>query len=132
MQMTNEEIYREYRLAKEPKKAIGILAQLNACDKMEIQRIIDNEEKKAKAAGEEKPKRKYTRKKAVTPETEKKPVEAESKPSVPREFISLAITRIDNLYDEIKELEDLIAKHRTEIQILNDRLTECDYTAIVR
>ena len=36
--MTNEEILRDYRLAKAPLKQIGILADLNQCSK---QKIID-------------------------------------------------------------------------------------------
>lgn len=40
MIMTNEEIVREYRQAKQPMKQIGILADENACTKKEIVEIL--------------------------------------------------------------------------------------------
>lgn len=40
MIMTNEEICRDYRAAKAPQKQIGILAELNQCDKERIKRIL--------------------------------------------------------------------------------------------
>lgn len=46
MTMTNEEICREYRMAKAPTKQIQILADLNGCKKDEIKQIlIDGGEK---------------------------------------------------------------------------------------
>lgn len=38
--MTDEEIIREYRQAKQPLKQIGILAEENLCDKKEIVAIL--------------------------------------------------------------------------------------------
>lgn len=46
--MTNEEICRDYRLAKQKVKQIGILADLNDCQRKEIVEIL-------KAGGEELP-----------------------------------------------------------------------------
>lgn len=46
--MTNEEICRDYRLAKQKVKQIGILADLNECTRKEIVEIL-------KASGEELP-----------------------------------------------------------------------------
>lgn len=46
--MTNEEICRDYRLAKQKVKQIGILADLNECTKKQIVEIL-------KAGGEELP-----------------------------------------------------------------------------
>lgn len=40
MQMSNEEIVRRYREAKDKGKQIGILADLNACDKKQIRDIL--------------------------------------------------------------------------------------------
>lgn len=40
MTMTNEEICRDYRAAKAPQKQIGILAELNQCDKERIKCIL--------------------------------------------------------------------------------------------
>lgn len=46
MTMTNEEICRDYHMAKTKQKQIGILAELNLCDKDTIKRIlIDGGEK---------------------------------------------------------------------------------------
>lgn len=42
MQMSYGEIVRSYKEAKEPKKQIGILADLNAVDKDEIAKILYN------------------------------------------------------------------------------------------
>lgn len=43
MQMTNEEIARSYREAKDKKKQIGILAELNLCSRTEIEYILRDE-----------------------------------------------------------------------------------------
>ena len=40
MTMTNEEIVRDYRAAKNKLKQVGILAELNLCKKMEIAKIL--------------------------------------------------------------------------------------------
>lgn len=42
MVMSNEEIKREYNEAKDKKKQIGILAELNCCSKEEIKDILDD------------------------------------------------------------------------------------------
>lgn len=76
MEMTEEEIVRSYRLARNPQKQIGILADINATNTTEIRKILekrgaiargpvivpkDGLEESVKSA--EKPeKRKYTRK----------------------------------------------------------------------
>ena len=46
MQMTVEEIQRNYRLAKDKKKQIEILADLNLCEQDEIKKIIGIEIKR--------------------------------------------------------------------------------------
>ena len=43
MTMSNEEIARDYRLSKVPMKQIGILAELNQCDKKTIVEILRQE-----------------------------------------------------------------------------------------
>ncbi|MBR2132245.1 MAG: hypothetical protein IJ955_06870 [Oscillospiraceae bacterium] len=42
MQMTNEEIVRHYRQAKDKKADIGVLADLNMCSKDEIRAILQD------------------------------------------------------------------------------------------
>lgn len=59
MQMTEDEIYRDYKSAKDPKNQIKILAQLNCCDPQKIKDIIASK-------GEPVAKRKYTRRQPVT------------------------------------------------------------------
>lgn len=44
MEMSNDEIIRNYRAAKNKKMQIGILADLNCCDKQTIKDIIAHEE----------------------------------------------------------------------------------------
>ena len=81
MQMSNEEIVRNYREAKDKAKQLGILAELNACDKQKIKDILteggidyrsfprSKKEKKAPALAEdnkpEKAKRAAVQKKPV-------------------------------------------------------------------
>ena len=87
MQMTEEEIWRSYRLAKDPKKQIGILADINGASKEEIKQIIErckdmqNAEQKSGLISKSefdqlaekvtKQKRKYTRRNKVENEPEK-------------------------------------------------------------
>ena len=42
MQMTDEEIRRNYASAKNKKTQLGILADLNCCEKDEIKRIVEH------------------------------------------------------------------------------------------
>lgn len=46
MQMTNEEIIKSYKEAKNKQKQIKILADLNCCRPMEIKKIVGVEEPK--------------------------------------------------------------------------------------
>lgn len=123
MQMTNDEIIREYKGAKNPKQQIKILAELNCCSETDIQKIIES------AESQEKPKRKYTRRATAVapkkPSAEENGKTAEPKLGVPQEFINLAIMRIDDLYDKIAELKEQEGKYSAEISILNNRLREC-------
>lgn len=43
MIMTDGEIERSYRLASDPKKQIGILADLNGCNKKDIKAVLFKE-----------------------------------------------------------------------------------------
>lgn len=42
MVMSNEEIKKEYNQAKDKKKQIGILAELNLCSKEDIKNIVED------------------------------------------------------------------------------------------
>lgn len=52
MQMSVGEIKRSYEEAKYKQKQIGILAELNACTKEDIEKIIDAENKRNEKHGE--------------------------------------------------------------------------------
>ena len=47
MQMTDNEIYRNYKEAKKPAEQIQILADINACSTAKIKAIIESENRKA-------------------------------------------------------------------------------------
>lgn len=56
MNMTEEEIRRNYRLSKAKKKQIGILADLNCCSKDEIRNILGiRQEQRGKRGGKTEP-----------------------------------------------------------------------------
>lgn len=102
MNMTNEEIVRDYKLAKTKQKQIGILADLNQCKKADIVEIL-------KAAGQELPGN-YNRSKAATTATVQEPPVTEA--PIP---------------DELEHLRRLIEEHREEIRRLrsdNEALRE--------
>lgn len=94
MQMTDDEIYREYKTAKDPKNQIKILAQLNCCDPQKIKDIIASK-------GEPVPKRKYTRRVPVI----KADGKAESKP-----VTGLPEAVVNTLKQKIKFLESSIER----------------------
>lgn len=53
MQMTKEEIWRMYRESKNPNRQIGILAELNACDRTKIENILFSEDEPEEMPKEE-------------------------------------------------------------------------------
>lgn len=79
--MSVEEICREYRLAKNKKEQIGILADLNCTTKEEIIKVLVD-------CGEEKPPRKRKEKQAM-----------------PEEVAAILCSRMDELDVQIKPLE---------------------------
>lgn len=53
--MTESEIIRNYQQAKDKKKQIGILADLNLCDKATIEKIVGIHKEPAKKKSDKKP-----------------------------------------------------------------------------
>lgn len=115
MQMTNEEIVREYSSSKDKRKQINILAQLNTCDASQIREILE-------AAGVEMPKRKYTKakpeekpKKAKT-ESEELPTAIIKSLTMRINEIGAAITlqeaKIEELKQEQKDIKDFLTAHK--------------------
>ena len=84
MQMTKEEIIKNYKEAKAPSKQISILAQLNCCDAAEIREIL-------KEAGVL---RKYERKRNAEPvksKAAKKPVTSKNLRTVPVDQLDFTV-----------------------------------------
>lgn len=109
MQMTEDEIYRSYKEAKEPQKQIRILAQLNCCDTDKIKEIIASH-------GEPVPKRKYTRRQPVKVQPPEKP-QAVKKSDLPESVIAA-------LKQKIMFLESDIERYATESENCRARADE--------
>lgn len=80
MTMTNEEICREYRLAKQPAKQIDVLADLNQCPKKVIVEIL-------RQAGEKLPGNYYKAPKKPAAPAEEKPAEQNTRAAALRKMI---------------------------------------------
>lgn len=118
MQMTTEEIIRNYTEAKDKSKQIGILADLNGCDKEKIRSILRTKGVPLPTKG--RPKKETTEKKIESyvkkvtfknidtgEETvacaEEKPLE--EKPFIPEVVKGLVIERISQIEFEITKLK---------------------------
>ena len=133
MYMSNDDIVKEYKEAKDKQKQITILAQLNACPVQDIRNIL------ADAGCEDIPKRKYNRKTEVTkingqsqrviatipvePEKEE-PKKAKGMPDIIRETIKDKIAELVKLNESaesnIHELQIFIKGNETKIKELSD------------
>ncbi|MBR2654709.1 MAG: hypothetical protein IKD59_09195 [Lachnospiraceae bacterium] len=117
MQMTKSEIVRSYREAASKRNQIGILADLNACPREDIEKILKEagvlgSSKKKAAKKEEVPrvtKAKVSRKTAEPDSSGKAETEAGGDEDrdiyVSREISRLLCERIDRLADIIESLE---------------------------
>ena len=114
MQMTNEEIIREYRGAKNKKEQIKILADLNTCDTNTIKEIL--------AAGGEAVARPYKRsekpeeKKAAKTEKQELPTAVIKSLTMRINELGAAITlqeaKIEELKQERKDIENFLNTHK--------------------
>lgn len=135
MQMTTEEIIRNYTEAKDKSKQIGILADLNGCDKEKIRAILISKGCQMPTKG--RPKKETTEKKIESyvkkvtfknidtgEETvacaEEKPLE--EKPFIPEVVKGLVIERISQIEFEItklkldkEELEDFLEQFADDV-----------------
>ena len=104
--MTDEEIIREYRQAKQPLKQIGILAEENLCDKKEIVAIL-------RAAGCNLPQQydharhKVKKQPETAPEAEANPAEEAPAPQV-RDHYTQACDAIFRMMETADSHERLI------------------------
>lgn len=118
MQMTEGEIRRSYREAREKKKQIRILAELNACSVAEIQAILDGK-KPERASVKRGPKPKAARvKKAETKEV------PETAPAIV--FISRRVA--DELVEHLEELEERRTRLLKELNEIQKSVDEAEKT----
>lgn len=118
MQMTEGEIRRSYKEAREKKKQIRILAELNACSVAEIQAILDGR-KPERPSAKRGPKPKAARvKKAETKEV------PETAPAIV--FISRRVA--DELVEHLEELEERRARLIKELNEIQKSVDEAERT----
>ena len=114
MQMSNEDIVKEYRESKNKKGQIQILADLNACDREKIVRILTShgamEEKKPKAAGKEK----------VAP-VQQSPI-ALVVPEIVKEALSQKMIELQEAIDKYKAKQK---ESEEQLDVLSNYLREC-------
>lgn len=109
MHMTNGEIVRSYRTAKEKKKQIEILAELNACSTADIKKILVEEGVQFPGPKPEKPE-------SSTAET---PAEAPKEKTVPEAVNIAVIEKLTAIQQKISALEDEIEKLNNTAAVLN-------------
>ena len=117
MQMSDSEIVRSYKEAKDKRSQVGVLAELNACSKDYIREILQRNGINApkpgrKSATEPEPVKAEEPKKAVLTEMAKKAVKREPEivkdeptEEVPHELLLLAAERLKDLQESREERE---------------------------
>lgn len=122
MNMTNEEIIRNYKEAKNPYKQAKILAQLNGCSEDEIKNILH--EAGVLKAYNRKP-AKTEKKKQEVKVTVKETKEVIPAPEIKKEEIPAEVTRL--IDERLKEINIQISQYQHEISLLRveqGKLTE--------
>lgn len=112
MHMTNGDIVKSYKEAKEKKKQIEILAQLNACPVATIREILVSE-------GVQFPGPKPKKPESSTAET---PAEASKEKAVPEAVNIAVIEKLTAIQQKISALEDEIEKLNNTAAVLNSWL----------
>ena len=113
MQMSDSEIVRSYKEAKDKRSQVGVLAELNACSKDYIREILQRNGINApkpgrKSATEPEPVKAEEPKRAVLTEMAKKAVKkepADPEDDTPDELLLLATERLKNLRENREERE---------------------------
>ena len=119
MQMSDSEIVRSYKEAKDKRSQVGVLAELNACSKDYIREILQRNGINApkpgrKSTTEPEPVKAEEPKKAVLTEMAKKAVKkepADPEDDTPDELLLLATERL-------KHLQESRAEHEHSLQII--------------
>lgn len=107
MQMTEQEIVKSYKNAKDKRSQVGVLAELNACSNDYIRQILHQNGIEAPKPGRK---------------TEQKEPEKVETLEVPKEVIELVQKRAKELRQEIEGLKLQIGKTDIELQILESWL----------
>lgn len=134
MQMTNEEIARSYREAKDKKKQIGILAELNLCSRTEIEYILRDEglhpgyqrkPKEPKKAAKKAVKELRTpgKKKTIISEDQTKdiPGKQTKKTDAPGQQLEISMTELDTDTEEYQQELSFILD-----QSINPKIKRCE------
>ena len=119
MQLSDSEIVRSYKEAKDKRSQVGVLAELNACSKDYIREILQRNGINApkpgrKSTTEPEPVKAEEPKKAVLTEMAKKAVKkepADPEDDTPDELLLLATERL-------KHLQESRAEHEHSLQII--------------
>ena len=112
MQMTNEEIIKSYKEAKDKKKQIKILADLNTCDANIIKEILIEAAPRVYKRAAKKPEEKKT---AKTAEQELPTAIIKSLTMRMNEIgaaITLQEAKIEELKQERQDIADFLATHK--------------------
>ncbi|MCR4739154.1 MAG: hypothetical protein K5886_02705 [Lachnospiraceae bacterium] len=123
MQMTNEEIARSYREAKDKKKQIGILAELNLCSRTEIEYILRDEGLHPGYQRKPKEPKKSGKKKTVISEDQTKdiPGKQTKKTDAPGQQLEISMTELDTDTEEYQQELSFILD-----QSINPKIKRCE------
>ena len=130
MMMSTEEILYSYHNAACRTKQIGILADLNACSRDEIARILEEN-------GEEIPKRKYSKRKKPAQQDEVQQVEQKEEPAaepekavehimaagaVPDFIAQILLEKLDEIDGKLAEAEKAKKEYESQYYTITDYL----------
>lgn len=128
MMMSTEEILYSYHNAACRTKQIGILADLNACSRDEITRILEEN-------GEDIPKRKYSKRKKPVQQDEMQQVEQKEEPAaekavehikaagaVPDFIAQILLEKLDEIDGKLAEAEKAKKEYESQYYTITDYL----------
>ncbi len=125
MEMTAHEIVRSYKEAKDKKKQVGILAQLNLCTPEDIKKILVE----GGINGRELPRGKRTQSPPPQPPNEaKEPTAPSAHSAIIREALKAYKAQTENaMREEVRNHEETMAKFKNDIAEI-DRLLQAEQT----
>lgn len=124
MEMTAHEIVRSYKEAKDKKKQVGILAQLNLCTPEDIKKILVE----GGINWRELPRGKRTQSPPQSPNEAKEPTAPASHSAIIREALKAYKAQTENaMREEVRNHEETMAKFKNDIAEI-DRLLQAEQT----